>query len=210
MDYREGARYLLRNVVTGEGTYFDAEEVLFHRHNTIMYGRLMPWEIHIYRGHFEQRGRPTVIPIPGMNHGRESLMALAMCIAATGGDTNDGAMPFGKHRLAPIPPWVDVGATPYKRPHSDYPEEPVYTYDRETAAMWGGTPFKESNCLVCRGWGGSCQGHTPNRDGLVRAAILALDLFDDVLRQGHIPQDFVNKRQAYLLKRELEVRGMAN
>ena len=213
VDYRVGSRYLIRNVVTGEGTYFDAEEVLSHGHNTIMYGRLVPWEIYIYKGRSEMRGRPTVIPIPGMDYGQRSLNALIMCLKATDADLSGPGLiqSYGKVRIAPVPPWIDVSDAPYKRPHPEYPEEPVYATGREIGAMWGGTPFKESNCQMCRGWGGpTCQGHTPNRDGLVRSAIKALDLFDDVLRLGHVPQSFLHEQRAWLMRRELEIRGMAN
>lgn len=190
VEYRVNQYYLVRNVVTGEGTYLRCDEALSYGHNTILYGQLIPWEIRIYRGHFEYKGRPTVIPIPGMNRGKASLKALAMCIAATGGDTNQGAMPFGKVRLAQLPPWYDLQSAPYKQPHPEYPEEPVYAPDREVANMWKGTPYKEANCTMCRGWGYPCQGHTVNRDGLVRFARKALDLYDEVLRTGHIPVAF--------------------
>ena len=210
MDYRVGNLYLVRNVVTGEGTYFECSEVLRPGVNTLMYGHLIPWEIRVYRGRFEYQGRPNVIPLPGMTQGERSLQALTMCIAATGGDTNQGAMPFGKVRLAPVPPWADLQAQPYKRPHPEYPEEPAYGSDREVAAMWGGTPYKEANCRVCRGWGGPCQGHTPNRDGMVNYALKALELYDEVLRSGHIPLSFLHQYRDHLARRQLEVRGMAN
>lgn len=209
MDYRVGAYYLIRNCVTGEGTYFEAAEVLSHGHNTIMYGHLIPWEFRIYRGHFEMKGRPTVIPIPGMNQGLQSLQALAMCLAATEGDTNRGQMPFGKVRIARIPPWYDLSGAPFKRPHPEYPEEPVYAPNRELGNMWGGTPFKEANCPMCQGWGSPCQGHTLNRDGQVRFAIKCLELYDEVLRTGHIPLGFLHEKRTYRARRMAEVQGLA-
>ena len=202
MEYRPDNYYLIRNVVTGEGTYFQATEALSYGHNVILYGHLIPWETRIYRGRFEHQGRPNVIPLPSMERGIESLQALAMCLTATGGDTNQGAMPFGKVRIAALPSGHDFSTGPYKRPVPGYPEEPVYAPEREVANMWGGTPYKEASCSVCRGWGRPCQGHTPNRDGLIRFAQKALDLFDNTLVTGRIPRVFLWEYRSWLNKRQ--------
>ena len=50
--------------------------------------------------------------------------------------------------------------------------------------MFGGTNFVEG-----------LAGRTPNRDGLIGCSRKMLDLFDDTVRLGHMPEWFAYERQ---------------
>lgn len=184
ISYQTGSLYLIRNFVTGEGTYFEPYEVIDRPGGQVVYGATRRHGILVARGADTFDGKPTVFPVPTITS-KEGIAALAMCIAETGGD--DGTKRLcGQLLISRLPEGADELTRPYKgAPHQGVDEDPVYASNKQLAEYYRATPFV-----------GAWEHGRPNRDGLVAFGIRMLELWTDVLRLGELPEWFRDDRRA--------------
>lgn len=183
--YRAGGLYLIFNVITMEHSYIQPSEAIFYQGHVILYGLIRPHVIRTYRGPQELDGTPTAFPcISYERHGEKGAAALGLAIKATGGDDGTGR-PWGQWRIAQYVGDAQEQAVLRLDPEAE--AEPLYRIGGWCAEMWGGKRYKE-------GW----SGLTINRDGMINASRRALDLYEDIVRLGHMPNWFRAQRVAAL------------
>lgn len=178
ISYQPNNLYLLRNAQTRAGTYFRPCEVLPYNGHTVVWGELLEYEIRIGKGPIGVRSKPTGYGQPNLErYGPQSQGILEMLVRKYGG--NSGQL---RNYVSALPPGRDPQTVAVK--HAEGPEELLYALGRIESDLFQGRSWKES-------W----EGRTPNRDGVLHCARRSLDLFDDTVRLGHVPQWFVNARR---------------
>lgn len=176
--YQVGHLYLLRNSQTLAGSYFRPAEVIPYNGHQVLWGELLSYEIRIGKGPIAVRTKPTGFGQPNLErYGEQAQGVLEMLVRRFGG--NSGQL---RNYVSVLPPGRDPQVGTVK--HGDGPEELLYALGRIEAEMLGGQNWKEN-------W----EGRTPNRDGVILCARRSLDLFDDTVRLGRVPQWFLNARQ---------------
>ena len=187
--YRVGGVYLLRNYITKAGRYFEPTEILpFGAHN-VLYGEQRPYQIRTYRGISEFAAVPAAFPVVNFaQDGKRGAAALAMAIRVTGGDSGT-RRPWGQWRISECRGDQQAAAV---KGEDEGEAEPLYDIGRDVAEMWRGVRYVE-------GWA----GRTPNRDGMVYAACQSLRLYQDILREGQVPQWFKAQREIYRSRAQL-------
>lgn len=186
LSYRLGQLYMIRNYITKAGAYFEPREILPYHGHTILFGEVRPYMVRIYRGPLEFDGRPSCFPQLNLERtGRLGVATMAMLIKETGGDDGTGRL-FGQWRVSELRAGTDMQTQAVKGV-LDNEEEPLFTFGKQCAEMWGGIPYKE-------GW----TGKTVNRDGMVRSAQRLVDLYEETLKLRRLPFWFTDQRRAHL------------
>ena len=179
IQYRTGQLYLIRNVATTAGSYFRPIDCFPYNGHVVMYGELMSYEFRLAAGPTAVRAKPTGYGQPNLErYGPQSLAVLEMLVKRFGG--SEGANL--RLQVSALPPGRDPQTAAVK--HAEGPEELLYGLGRIETDLLGGRSWKES-------W----EGRTPNRDGILWAARRSLDLFDDTVRLGRVPEWFNHARQ---------------
>lgn len=182
--YKQDGLYLIRNSVTGQGTYFEVREMLPYMGHKILYGETRSHQTRIFRGIGEWDGKPTCFPVPNFEQtGRVGLAAMACCIRATGGDEGSGRV-LGQWLISELGQHDQQSQFVKLGTESPLDEDSVFTFGKWWADVCGGTPWVE-------GW----TGKTVNRDGLIRCARQTMDIYNDVLRLGKLPEWFLHQRR---------------
>ena len=183
--YQPHNLYLIRNSATNAGSYFKPFEVISYNGHAVVWGEYLQYEIRIGVGPIWVRGKPTGFGQPYLErYGPDAQVLLELLVRRYGGNSNQL-----RNYVSALPPGRDPQTAAVKRPEG--PEELLYALGRIETDLLGGRNWKES-------W----EGRTPNRDGVIHCARRALDLFDDTVRLGHVPQWFIH------LRRQAEERAM--
>jgi len=181
LDYKIGRLYLVRNTVTGAGSYFRPAEVIPYLGHKVMYGEVLSYEIRLGRGPHEIKSKPHGYGQPNVDHyGQRGWEVLKDLISKIGGEEQAHGE-YGRLRVSELPTDRDPQTQPVKYPEG--PEEPLYSPGGVVARIFGGTNYIQS---------ADEREITPNRDGLIWCSRRMLDLFDDTMRLGHIPAWFDN------------------